>query len=129
MVDVRCREFENDLWMYVAEYARLRRMSRCKALEHIILEHMKFIHTEHQALLDGNQISSDKDWVNDSISSGVGASASYFLWKRLASNGEISERIKICPNCGREIRKWAIKCPCCRRDLQVRFPVKGRVGE
>ena len=124
MVDVRCREFDNALWTYVTEYARLRRMSRCKALENIILEQMKFIHIEHQALLDGNQASSDKDWVNASISSGVGASASYFLWKRLASNGEVQERIKACPHCGREIRKWAVRCPYCRLDLQVRFPIK-----
>ena len=124
MVDVRCRELDNDLWTYVTEYARLRRMSRCKALEHIILEHMRFIHTEHQALLDSNQVSSDKDWVNDLISSGIGASASFSLWKRLNSNGEVQERIHTCPNCGREIRKWAVKCPYCRRDLQVRFPPK-----
>ncbi len=124
MVDVRCRELDNDLWTYVTEYARLRRLSRCDALEHIILEHMKFAHLEHQALLDGNQVSSDKEWVNDIISVGIGASASYFLWKRLASNGEDKERIKVCPHCGREIRKWAVRCPYCRLDLQIRFPKK-----
>jgi len=47
MVDVRCRDLDSDLWTYVVEYARIRKMSRCKALEQIILEHMKFIYKEH----------------------------------------------------------------------------------
>ena len=46
MVDVRCRHLDNDLWAYVAEYARLKKMTRCKALEQIIMEHMKFISRE-----------------------------------------------------------------------------------
>ena len=46
MVDVRCRDLDNDLWTYVAEYARLKKMTRCKALEQIIKEHMKFISRE-----------------------------------------------------------------------------------
>ena len=53
MVDVRCRELDDDLWTYVAEYARIKKMSRCKALEQIITEHMKFVYREHKARLDG----------------------------------------------------------------------------
>jgi len=54
MVDVRCRDLDNDLWAYVAEYARLRKMSRCKALEEIILEHMKFISRERDRRKEQN---------------------------------------------------------------------------
>lgn len=43
MVDVRCKDFDDDLWAYVVENARLRNLSRCKALEQIVLEHMKFL--------------------------------------------------------------------------------------
>jgi len=43
MVDVRCKNFDDYVWAYVAENARLRKISRCKALELIIIEHMKFM--------------------------------------------------------------------------------------
>lgn len=48
MVDVRCKEFGDNVWTYVVENARLRKMSRCEALEQIVLEHMKFMNKEHQ---------------------------------------------------------------------------------
>ena len=53
MVDVRCRELNGDLWTYVVEYARIRKLSRCDALEQIILEHMKFIYEEHVSRVEG----------------------------------------------------------------------------
>ena len=43
MVDVRCREFDDVVWGYVAENAKLRGITRCKALEEIVKEHMKFV--------------------------------------------------------------------------------------
>jgi hypothetical protein len=43
MVDVRCRNFNNTLWAYVAENARLRKISRCEALEMIVEEHMRIL--------------------------------------------------------------------------------------
>ncbi len=43
MVDVRCPGFNDVVWSYVAEYAVRRRVSRCKALEEIVIDHMKFI--------------------------------------------------------------------------------------
>jgi hypothetical protein len=46
MVDVRCPDFNEDLWNYVAEYARKKKKSRCAALEDIVLEHMKFLAKE-----------------------------------------------------------------------------------
>lgn len=52
MVDVRCRELDDDLWAYVVDYAGLRKISRCDALEKIILEHMKFLYDEHAARLE-----------------------------------------------------------------------------
>jgi hypothetical protein len=30
------------------------------------------------------------------------------------------ERIEVCPYCGQQIRKWAIRCPYCRSDLSMR---------
>lgn len=43
MVDFRCRDFNENLWAYVAENARLRKLSRCEALEKIVEEHMRII--------------------------------------------------------------------------------------
>ncbi|MHA1973975.1 MAG: hypothetical protein ACTSW1_13335 [Candidatus Hodarchaeales archaeon] len=42
MVDVRCTDFDDELWFYVQENARLRGISRCKALEKIVREHIQF---------------------------------------------------------------------------------------
>jgi len=43
MVDIRCRDFDGTLWAYVAENARLRKLSRCRALEKIVEEHMRIV--------------------------------------------------------------------------------------
>jgi len=43
LVDVRCPGFNDVVWSYVAEYAVRSRVSRCKALEQIVVEHMKFV--------------------------------------------------------------------------------------
>ena len=48
MVDVRCKDFDNTIWGYVAENAKLRGISRCKALEKIVTEHMKFLAEEQK---------------------------------------------------------------------------------
>jgi len=43
MVNVRCPNFNDTVWMYVAEYAKRKRISRCEALEQIVTEHMRFV--------------------------------------------------------------------------------------
>ena len=43
MVDVRCSNFDDTIWRYVAEYAKRKGISRCEALEKIIIEHMKVV--------------------------------------------------------------------------------------
>ncbi len=43
MVDVRCPGLNDVVWSYVAEYAVRKRVSRCKALEQIVVDHMKFV--------------------------------------------------------------------------------------
>lgn len=42
MVNVRCTNFDDSLWHYVVENARLRGVSRCEALELIVKEHIQF---------------------------------------------------------------------------------------
>jgi len=48
MVDVRCKNIDDTLWAYVAENARLRKTTRCEALEEIIREHMRFMYKEQK---------------------------------------------------------------------------------
>lgn len=43
MVDVRCPNFNDTVWSYVAEYAKRNGISRCEALEQIVMEHMKVL--------------------------------------------------------------------------------------
>lgn len=43
MVNVRCPKFDDAIWVYVVKYAELKKISRCKALEEIVKEHMKII--------------------------------------------------------------------------------------
>jgi len=43
MVDVRCSQFNDTVWMYVTEYAKRKKISRCEALEQIAVEHMRFL--------------------------------------------------------------------------------------
>ena len=43
MVDIRCRDFNGTLWAYVAENARIRKVSRCEALEKIVEVHMRVL--------------------------------------------------------------------------------------
>ena len=47
MVDVRCPTFDDVVWKYVADYANLKRISRCEALTQIVIEHMKFTAEVH----------------------------------------------------------------------------------
>ena len=42
MVIVRCNDINPIYWTWVVEYARKKRIERCKALEMIIKDHMKF---------------------------------------------------------------------------------------
>jgi hypothetical protein len=48
MVDVRCPDFDDTVWNYVAEYAKRKRISRCEALEHIVIEHIKTVADAHE---------------------------------------------------------------------------------
>jgi hypothetical protein len=43
MVNVRCPNFNDSVWSYVAEYAKRKRISRCEALQEIVVEHMKVV--------------------------------------------------------------------------------------
>lgn len=43
MVNVRCPKFDDTTWVYVVKYAELKGISRCKALEKIVQEHMKMV--------------------------------------------------------------------------------------
>jgi predicted DNA-binding ribbon-helix-helix protein len=43
MPSVRCELFDDLLWTYVAEVAKRRKMTRCKALEKIVEEHIRFM--------------------------------------------------------------------------------------
>lgn len=43
MVNVRCPDFNDTVWNYVAEYAKRKGITRCKALEQIVIEHMKVV--------------------------------------------------------------------------------------
>ncbi len=43
MVNVRCPNFHDAVWNYVAEYAKRKRISRCEALQQIVIEHMKVV--------------------------------------------------------------------------------------
>jgi hypothetical protein len=43
MVDVRCPDFDDTVWNYVAEYAKRKGISRCEALQQIVIEHMKVL--------------------------------------------------------------------------------------
>ena len=43
MPSVRCELFNDLLWTYVAEVAKRRKMTRCKALEKIVEEHIRFM--------------------------------------------------------------------------------------
>lgn len=42
MVIVRCEDINPIYWSWVVEYARKKRIERCKALELIIKDHIKF---------------------------------------------------------------------------------------
>lgn len=46
MPSIRCESFSDLLWAYVADIARIRKISRCSALETVIEEHMKFMALE-----------------------------------------------------------------------------------
>jgi hypothetical protein len=43
MVNVRCADFNDTIWNYVAEYAKRKGIARCEALEQIVIEHMKVV--------------------------------------------------------------------------------------
>ena len=52
MVNVRCPKFDDNIWVYVAEYAKLKGISRCEALEQIVQEHMKMVADAQQKLYE-----------------------------------------------------------------------------
>ncbi|MGI0086812.1 MAG: hypothetical protein ACREBI_02480 [Nitrosotalea sp.] len=43
MPNIRCDSFNDLLWAYVTDIAKIRKISRCKALATVIEEHMKFM--------------------------------------------------------------------------------------
>ncbi|MGQ0791734.1 MAG: hypothetical protein ACT4NJ_05875 [Nitrosopumilaceae archaeon] len=50
MPSVRCESFNDLLWTYVTETARLRKINRCEALQKIVEEHMKFMAMKQQEM-------------------------------------------------------------------------------
>ena len=60
MVTVRCENINPMYWAWVAEYARKRQIERCKALEMIIEEHMKFTKREYERSLEEGSIAKKK---------------------------------------------------------------------
>jgi hypothetical protein len=60
MVDIRCRDFNGTLWAYVAVNARRRRVSRCKALENIVEEHMRILADRERAPLEEGEESAEE---------------------------------------------------------------------
>ena len=49
MPSIRCESFNELLWAYITDIAKIRKVSRCKALEKVIEEHMKFMALAQQA--------------------------------------------------------------------------------
>jgi hypothetical protein len=45
---VRCNSFDALLWQYVVDNARLRKISRCEALQRIVQEHMRLVALKYQ---------------------------------------------------------------------------------
>ena len=43
MPSIRCESFNELLWAYITDIAKIKKISRCKALETVIKEHMKFM--------------------------------------------------------------------------------------
>ena len=60
MVAVRCENVNPICWAWVTEYARKKRIERCKAMEQIIEEHMKFTKREYEKLLAEQQYVKNK---------------------------------------------------------------------
>ena len=60
MVIVRCENINPIYWAWVAEYAKKRRIERCKALEMIIEEHMKFTKREYERAISEGTIGKKK---------------------------------------------------------------------
>ncbi len=55
MVTVRCENINPNYWAWVVEYARKKRVERCKALEMIIKDHMQFTKQAYEkALREGS---------------------------------------------------------------------------
>ena len=48
MPSVRCESFDDLLWTYVTEIARLKKIGRCEALQRVVEEHMKFMAMKQQ---------------------------------------------------------------------------------
>ena len=48
MPSVRCENFNDLLWTYISEIAKIRKIPRCKALEKVVDEHMQFMALEQE---------------------------------------------------------------------------------
>ena len=55
MPSVRCESFNDLLWTYVTEIAKRRKISRCKAMENVVTEHMKFMALEEERRKNGKK--------------------------------------------------------------------------
>jgi len=60
MPSVRCESFDDLLWTYVTEIARLRKIGRCEALQRIVEEHMKFMAMKQQEKEVGKSVKKKK---------------------------------------------------------------------
>lgn len=60
MVIVRCENINPIYWAWVVEYARKKRIERCKALEMIIEDHMKFTKKAYEKKLEEKPVGKKK---------------------------------------------------------------------
>lgn len=60
MPAIRCDNVNPLLWAYVSEYSKKRRVGRCKGLEKIIEEHMRFAAMAHEAEFSEKEIVGEK---------------------------------------------------------------------
>lgn len=61
MVDIRCTGFDDAVWGYVVENARMRKMPRSKALEQIVKEHMRFMAEAQQKKMEESLRAQEKE--------------------------------------------------------------------
>lgn len=60
MVSIRCTDFDDTVWSYVVENAKMRGKSRCKTLEQIVKEHMRFMVEVQQKKMENLKLAEKK---------------------------------------------------------------------